>query len=297
MRQNWKKHQHNRQHHHKSAAGQAANGASGPRAVTGASGSRQAQHHAQQASDGARGPRHAQQAATNGGRGQRNAQKQIQSNAGGPRHAQQDIIQEGVIQHHGKFAFMLSEKKACSDVFLRGKGLDLAMDGDRVQARVRREPNGRFSGEILKVLNHAHTSIVGILKQFPRGWAIFPEKGNTPPAQVLNFASKVTPVAGSFAVLEIKNWPTETSGAAGTVTEILGGPDDIRARITALLRARGISEHFPKEVIAQSSTFPTKLDSSHWQGREELFHLSVVTIDGADAKDFDDAVSLEPLGG
>ncbi|PIS47220.1 MAG: ribonuclease R [Elusimicrobia bacterium CG08_land_8_20_14_0_20_51_18] len=209
----------------------------------------------------------------------------------------QEALLDGVIQHHGRFAFLLTETEGGSDVFLRGRGLDLAMDGDRVQAKVRREPNGRFCGEIVRVLKRAHTSIVGILKQMPRGWAVYPEKGDAPPAQVIGFAPKITPKEGSFAVLEITRWPTANHAAAGSVIEVLGGSDDTRARITSLLRARGISEHFPKDALAQSAALPAKLQPSDWKGREELFHLPVVTIDGADAKDFDDAVSLEPLPG
>ena len=211
-----------------------------------------------------------------------------------PREAQGDLA-EGVIQHHGRFAFLLSEKEGGSDVFLRGRGLDLAMDGDRVQARVHQENDGRFSGEIVSVLKHAHTSIVGILKQFPHGWAVFPEKGSALAAQVTGFANKITPLAGSLAVMEITRWPTETTGSAGIVVELLGDPDDLRVRISSMLRSRGIIEHFPKEVLAQSDAFGAEIDRAQWQGREELFHLPIITIDGADAKDFDDAVSIEAL--
>jgi ribonuclease R len=204
---------------------------------------------------------------------------------------------EGVIQHHGRFAFLISETEGGSDVFLRGRGLRLAMDGDRVEASVRREGDGRLSGEILKVIKRAHTSLVGILKKTPGGWAVFNEKGDAPPTEVTGFAHKIVPKEGALAVLEVNRWPTENTGAAGFVTEFLGAPDDTRARITSLLRSRGIAEHFPKEVLAQSAALPDKLEPSMWHGREELFNLTIVTIDGADAKDFDDAVSLEPLNG
>jgi ribonuclease R len=205
-------------------------------------------------------------------------------------------VVEGVIQHHGRFGFLLAEKPGEPDVFLRGRGLDLAMNGDRVLARVHTEHNGRVAGEVIKVLKRASASIVGILKKFPHGWVVLPEKGDAPPAQVTGFAQKIAPMAGAFAVLEVTRWPSTTEGAAGTVIEVLGEQDDVHARITALLRARRIIEKFPKEVLAQSESFPDKLEPHHWKDREELFHLPVVTIDGADAKDFDDAVSIEPLG-
>jgi len=220
-------------------------------------------------------------------------QRQQQRGASGG----QEALMEGVIQHHGNFAFLLSETPGGSDVFLGGQGLALAMDGDRVQASVRREPSGKLAGSILKVIKRAHTSLVGILKHDRKGWTLCPEKGDAPPAQVTGFASGVKPVEDAFAVLEVTRWPSTESGAAGKVTEIIGDSSDIRARITSLLRARNINETFKKETLAQSAAWGVELSPANWSGREELFNLPIVTIDGADAKDFDDAVSLETLPG
>ncbi|MDD5259494.1 MAG: ribonuclease R [bacterium] len=204
-------------------------------------------------------------------------------------------IVTGVIQHHGRFAFLLAEKENGADVFLHGRGLDLAMDGDKVSAKVHREADGRFSGEIINVLEHARKNIIGVLKKLPHGWIVVSEKGDVPATEVAGFGQKLTPTPGAIAVLQITRWPTERLGAAGRVTEILGQTGDVKTRITMLLRAHGISETFPKEVLNQSNALPGKLEPPDWRGREELFHLPIVTIDGADAKDFDDAVSLEPL--
>ena len=208
-----------------------------------------------------------------------------------------EVIIEGVIQHKGAFAFLLSEKEGVEDVFIRGRGLDLAMDGDRVQARVRPEKNGRLAGEIIAVVKRARTSVVGILRRVKNTWALFPEKGNAPPAIVNGFAPGIVPVEGAFAVLEVTRWPTPDAGASGLVNEILGDPGDIRARIDSILRARGINENFPKGVIEQAEEFGARLEPAQWQSREALFNLPICTIDGADARDFDDAVSLEDLGG
>ena len=197
-------------------------------------------------------------------------------------------VVKGVIQHHGRFAFLLAETVGGADVFLHGRGLALAMDGDRISAV-------RFAGEIIEVLEHAHKNIIGILRKLPHGWIVVSEKGDGPATAVTGFLHKITPVAGAVAVLEVTRWPTERLGAAGIVTEILGSTDNVNTRITMLLRSQGISETFPKEVLNQSNALPDKLEPADWRGREELFDLPVVTIDGADAKDFDDAVSLEQL--
>ncbi len=204
---------------------------------------------------------------------------------------------EGTIQHHGAFAFLISEKEGVPDAFLRGRGLDLAMDGDRVLARVRPEKGGRPAGEILKVLQRARSSMVGVLRRTGGSWTLLPEKGSAPPAEVTGFARGAAPAEGALAVLEVKRWPAPGVRAAGTVAEILGDPADVRARIDAILRARGINEEFPPEVLSQAASFGARLQPAAWKGREQLFALPVCTIDGADARDFDDAVSLEPLPG
>jgi len=208
-----------------------------------------------------------------------------------------EALIEGVIQHHGTFAFLLSETEGTGDAFLRGRGLDMAMDGDRVQAKVRPEKTGRLAGEIVKVIKRAHTTMVGVLRGVRTSWALFPEKGSAPPALVSSFAPGITPAEGVFAVLEVKRWPEGGEPASGVITEILGNPGDVSARIDSILRARGINEAFPKEVMAQAEAYGVRLEPAAWKGREELFDLPVCTIDGADAKDFDDAVSLEALPG
>lgn len=204
---------------------------------------------------------------------------------------------EGAVQHHGRFAFLLSETPGGKDAFLRGRGLELAMDGDRVLARVRRENDGRFSGEIVRVVRHSGAPVVGVLRQVRDKWAVFPEKGDAPPAEALSFASGLKPSDGMVCVLEVTRWPSPSCGAAGRVTEILGEPGGSGVRLAAVLRSLGIKAEFPPEALAQAGAFPKDIPPSAWSGREELFSLPVFTIDGADAKDFDDAVSLEPLPG
>ncbi len=208
-----------------------------------------------------------------------------------------EALIEGAIQHHGRFAFLIAETPGAKDAFLRGRGLDLAMDGDRVLARVRRERDGRFSGEIVRVVRHSGAPVVGVLRKVRDIWAVFPEKGDAPPAEVVSFATGLKPEDGMVCMLEVSLWPSPSRGAAGRVTEILGEPGGAGVRLAATLRSLGIRAEFPPEAVAQAEAFPPSLSPDAWSGREELFSLPVFTIDGADAKDFDDAVSLEPLPG
>ncbi len=204
---------------------------------------------------------------------------------------------EGRIQHRGRFAFLLSETEGAPDVYLRGPSLRLAMDGDRVAARVFEERGGRRMGTIVRVVARARTSLVGILRRAGKHWALVPEGGGDEGAvQVLGAAKSARLAEGRLAVLTVERWPTEERAAGGTVTEILGEPSDPEARMGALLAAREIPTVFPGAVLEAAEGLPPDPEPADWAGRPELFDLPVFTIDGADAKDFDDAVSLEETG-
>ena len=210
-----------------------------------------------------------------------------------------DLIQ-GKIQHKGTFAFLISEVPGAPDLYLGGPTVRLAMDGDRVEARLTGQKGDRRFGEIVRVLTRARTTAVGILRKVGRFWALcpegIPEEGGL---EVLGFAKGVEPRSGVLATLRIDRWPTEDRAPGGTVTEILGKPEEPAARRKAVLAARDIPTVFPQEALDEARDLPLDPAEGDWAGRRVLFDTPIFTIDGADAKDFDDGVSLEarPGGG
>ena len=204
---------------------------------------------------------------------------------------------EGVVELHGHFGFLISELPGKPDVYLRGPSLRLAMDGDRVQARVVGSRDKRLFGEIVRVVSRARTSAVGVLRKAGKFWALLPEDGDESGAiHATAFAKGVAPVEGHLAHLKIERWPTEERAAGGTITAVFGAPKDPRARVCAILAARELPTEFPGEALAEAEALPSEPAPEDWTGRKELFNIPVFTIDGEDAKDFDDAVSLEELG-
>jgi len=205
---------------------------------------------------------------------------------------------EGKIQVKGAYAFLLSEKPGEPDLYLSGPSVKLAMNGDRVQARVLGTRGGRRYGEIVRVVSRARATAVGVLRRAGKFWALQPEGEPEENAYaVLGFAKGVEPQSGLLASLRVERWPTAERGPGGTVTEILGAPSAPGTRRKAVLASRDIPTEFPEEALEQAEALPFEPRPEDWEGRRELFDLPVFTIDGADAKDFDDAVSLEPLDG
>jgi ribonuclease R len=205
---------------------------------------------------------------------------------------------EGKIQHHGHFAFLIPDVKGEKDLYLSGRTLKLAMNGDRVAARVTGERNGKISGEIVKVIERARGAVVGTLRRVGKFWAVIPDGGDERDSlEITGGAKGVTLVEGKLVAVKIERWPTEQKGAAGVVTEILGSTDDPKTRVRATLAAKDIPTEFPDDALAEAEGLPRDPEPADWEGRPVLFDLPLFTIDGADAKDFDDAVSLEDLGG
>jgi ribonuclease R len=205
---------------------------------------------------------------------------------------------EGKIQHRGHFGFLISEKEGGKDIYISGPTLKLAMDGDRVAARITGNRGGKIAGEIVRVITRGRTTMVGALRRAGKFWALIPEGGLESDALEVTGADKgVTLAEGQIAALRIERWPTEQRTAGGVVFEILGSPDDPKTRVKAVVASKDIPTEFPEDALAEAAALPNDPEPSSWAGRKELFDLPTVTIDGADAKDFDDAVSLEDLGG
>jgi len=209
-----------------------------------------------------------------------------------------ESLVEGVVQLHGHFGFLISEVPGRPDVYLRGASLRLAMEGDRVQAKITGSKGERRFGEIVRVVSRGRTTLVGILRKAGKFWALVPEGADeSAGAQVIECAKDVKPVEGHLASLTITRWPTEERAPGGTVTEVLGPPSDPRTRVRAILATRELPTVFPDDALEEAAALPSEVLPDSWEGRPVLFDLPLFTIDGADAKDFDDAVSLEVLPG
>jgi ribonuclease R len=205
---------------------------------------------------------------------------------------------EGKIQHRGHFAFLIAETEGGKDVYLSGKTLKLAMDGDRVAARIVGNRNGKLSGEIVRVITRGRTTMVGVLRRVGKFWALIPDGGVEADAlEVTGPAKGVTLAEGQMAALKIERWPTETRTAGGVIIEMLGSVDDPKTRVKAVVASKDIPTEFPEAVLEQAAGMPLDPSPEDWAGRNVLFDLPIFTIDGADAKDFDDAVSIEDLPG
>ena len=170
------------------------------------------------------------------------------------------------------------------------------LDGDKVKASVINDPYkiGKFLVESLELVKRSHNTVVGTLLNEGSQTFLKPDDTRLPMALVQKGA--IPPAEGQKAVVRVTEWPGEGRRImVGTLEELLGFPGDPGVDIKSVIKKYEWPESFPKPVLDQVARLPADPQPEDWEGRMDLRNLPIMTIDGKDAKDFDDAISLEKL--
>ncbi|MGP2526580.1 ribonuclease R [Acidaminococcus sp. LBK-2] len=196
------------------------------------------------------------------------------------------------------FAFVIPEEKtADGDLFIPASSLSGAMDGDTVMARVMKSGfDDRQEGKIIRILDRAHHKLVGTFsKSGEFGFVILDNKRVGRDIYVrrkdFNGARDKEKV-----VVEITTWPDERRNAEGKIVEILGKPGDIGLEILSIIKDNDLPTKFPAPVQAAAEKVEQKIKKKEIQNRLDRRKWNIITIDGVDSKDLDDAVYVEKQG-
>lgn len=206
----------------------------------------------------------------------------------------------GKLQAHAKgFGFLIPDDRDHPDVYINAHDLNTAMNGDIVFVKVtaRSQGGGRLEGEVVRVITRANTQIVGVFQsQETFGFVIADDKRVSRDIFIPQHAF-MGAVTGQKVVVKIVNYPEGRSAAEGEVIEILGHKDDPGVDILAIVRKHQLPETFQDDVLAEADAAPDSITEEEiiGQGRRDLRTKRIVTIDGEDAKDLDDAVNVELL--
>ena len=204
----------------------------------------------------------------------------------------------GKLQMHAKgFGFLLTDDSDHPDVYIHANDLKGAMNGDRILVRVTSKSNDgtRMEGEVIRILERANTEVVGLWKDMGSfGFVVADDKRIVKDIFVPKEAS-LGAVDGHKVVVEIVKYPEERVAAEGKVIEILGHKNDPGVDILSIIRKYHLPEQFPADVMEEVANVPEQISEEDLKGRRDLRGLPIVTIDGADAKDLDDAVYIERL--
>jgi len=210
----------------------------------------------------------------------------------------------GALQCHADgFGFVIPEKKGEAgveeaDVFIGRRRFAGAMHGDTVVARVEGvKEGGKREGRIIRVLKRANKTLVGTMHREKTLCEFVPSEERIIDRIIIPEGCARKARDGVMVEVEITTWPTKRSSAIGRVIEILGDPDDPDVEAAMILKKYGLSSHFGRAVMEEAKALANAVGEEEITGRRDLREMTIVTIDGETAKDFDDAVGIERLAG
>ena len=209
-----------------------------------------------------------------------------------------DLVTGRVQVHPRGFGFVTPDRSPegiAGDVYIAGTNLNQAMHGDRVVVRVeRRSDRGRAEGRILRIVERAAAQLVG---RYDADGYVVPLDRRLPMDVQIPGGERGGASAGDLVVAELTRYPTPTRSPAGRVVEVLGTLDTPGVDVRVVLRAHGIPDAHDPQAVDEAQRLGDKLRPADRRGRTDFRHLITVTIDGESARDFDDAITLETLGG
>lgn len=200
---------------------------------------------------------------------------------------------EGKIQGtRGNFAFFIPfDEVKYEDVYIHEKNLNGALNGDTVSIEAFKNARG-YEGRVVQIVERANTKVVGKIQinktnafvvsdDVKLGKDIF-----VPKSKILNAQN------GDKVVVQINKFFADKN-PEGQVVEVLGKPNEIETEVLSIIRSYNLYEQFPNKVLAAADHVPTEVKPEEHAHRLDLTKELLFTIDGADARDLDDAVSLK----
>ncbi|OLD86610.1 MAG: ribonuclease R [Verrucomicrobia bacterium 13_1_20CM_4_54_11] len=230
-----------------------------------------------------------------------------------------DLIAGKLHIHQAGYGFLISEKPGESDIFIAAENTGTAMHGDRVVARISPdEPSGRIKGRregrVIRILERAHDTIVGTLQRSRNFYYVVPDdprivhdvyvgqvsnspQGESAVADLPLAAFKIAPQVGDKVVVRLEAWESRHVNPEGEIIEVLGPASAPGIDMLSIIRKYHLPTEFPRDVLDQAKGIPETVDARQFEGREDLRGEFIVTIDPDDARDFDDAIHVEKIGG
>jgi len=203
----------------------------------------------------------------------------------------------GRLEAHPKgYGFVIPEEEAEEDIYIHALDMKGAMHGDTVLVRVqKRNRDGRAEGEIVRILKRANQTVVGTYRDERHFGFVIPDDRRITTDILIPQGASNQAQEGQKVVVRITKYPEKRLSAEGEVIEILGYKHEPGVDILSIIRKYDLPEQFPAEVLAEAEQVPEEVAAEEIAQRKDLRGKSIVTIDGEDAKDLDDAVSVERL--
>ena len=184
------------------------------------------------------------------------------------------------------------------DIFIPGSYTKSALDGDTVQVLVKKEggEGKRREGQVLNILERGNSVLVGTYTRSRNFGFVTPDNQKFTKDIYVAKAESKGAVTGHKVVVDITDFGDEQRKPEGRVLEILGHVNDPGVDILSVIKAYGLPEEYPDDVMKQIENIPDEVEEKEKAGRADFRDLQTVTIDGEDAKDLDDAITISKEG-
>ena len=198
-------------------------------------------------------------------------------------------ILEGVYKSYGRFGFLITDEDH-EDVYISDRDHLNAVNNDTVQVKTMKGETGRHKveGRVLQVLERANDSFVCTYEMFADGGEAVPIDEKVDMYIEIPAGEEMGAVTGARVMVEVTKWPGEWTDAEGKVTEVLGYKGDKGLDIDIIVAQHRLPHEFSEDVVEEADNLPRTIAPE--KGVKDFRDLPIVTIDGPDSKDLDDAV-------
>jgi ribonuclease R len=205
-----------------------------------------------------------------------------------------DEVEGTVLGHRDGHGFVQRDDGE-ADIYLPPNEMRAVLHKDRVKARVvRQDRRGRPEGRVVEILERPEQPIIGRLLHEGGVWLVAPEDKRYGQDVLIPKGATGAAKVGQVVVVQLTEPPALFGQPVGRVKEVLGEIDDPGMEVEIAVRKYGVPHVFSDDCLAQAKALPDKVRAVDRKGRVDLTDIPLVTIDGEDARDFDDAVYCEP---
>jgi ribonuclease R len=202
---------------------------------------------------------------------------------------------EGTVQGHRDGHGFVVRDDGEADIYISPQEMRAVLHRDRVRVRViRYDRKGRPEGRVLEIIERRKAPIIGRLLHENGVWLLAPEDKRYGQDILVPKNATADATSGQVVAVELTESPSMYSQPVGRVTEVLGEIDDPGMEIEIAVRKYEVPHRFSPDTIAQAAGLPDRIRPADRKQRIDLTDVPLVTIDGEDARDFDDAVYAEP---
>ena len=204
-----------------------------------------------------------------------------------------NLIVGRVKTHPDGYGFVIPEAEGEEDIFVGPRNLKEAMHGDRVVARIESIRRKGKEGSVIRILERKTRNVVGKFMRAKNYSYIIPEDERLLQEVFIPEGETKRARPNQIVVAELTQYPTERARPEGRVTHILGYPDDPEVEPEIIIHKYGLPHRFTSAALKEAQNLPPTPSSDETRERVDLREIPTFTIDGENARDFDDAVSIE----